>query len=93
MHCETRILKTATVFSQVIDSCQPSLKGMIDINGIPMFICVDDYIDRTGVSKRWMMCCMNTFIQLIVTIGNIFCIEKTISISTGTKLPGWKQGC
>jgi hypothetical protein len=61
MHCEMRILKTAPLFNQVVDSYQPSLEGMIDINGIPMFICVDDYIDRTGISKRWMMRCMNTF--------------------------------
>jgi len=61
MHCAMRILKTPALFSQVVDSYRPSLEGMIDINGIPVFIYVDDYIDSTGIRKRWMMCCMNTF--------------------------------
>jgi hypothetical protein len=47
-----RVLKTAPLLSQVVDSYQPSLEGMIDINGIPMFIYVDDYVDRTGIRKR-----------------------------------------
>jgi len=52
MHYEMGILKTAALFSQVVNSYQPSLEGMIDINGIPMFIYVDDYIDSTGIRKR-----------------------------------------
>jgi len=47
-----RILKTAALFNQIIDSYQPSLEGVIDINGIPMFVYVDDYIDSTGIRKR-----------------------------------------
>jgi len=45
-------INSAFFFSQVVDSYQPSLEGMININGVPMFICVDDYIDRTGIRKR-----------------------------------------
>jgi len=52
MHCEMRFLKTAALFSQVVYSYQPSLEGMIDINGIPIFIYVNDYIDSTGMCKR-----------------------------------------